>query len=144
MSDRAHSQLLGQLFESLGVDSPEVQDALAAALRGGDGERDRAGPSRRERALSGALRRSEKINAALVAKIEMLACALGACPSCWGNDAECPDCGGIGRPGRMAPDPQCFDRFVAPVIQRLNAVPGPYTVPDADFTDIPVDKETRP
>ena len=66
-----------------------------------------------------AFRRLEQENQLLVDHVEMLACALGACPNCWGSIEDCEDCGGIGRPGAFAPDRGCFDQFVLPVIVRV-------------------------
>jgi hypothetical protein len=66
-----------------------------------------------------AFRRLEQENQLLVDHVEMLACALGACPNCWGRIEDCEDCGGIGRPGAFAPDRGCFDHFVLPVIVRV-------------------------
>lgn len=66
-----------------------------------------------------AFRRLEQENQLLVDHVEMLACALGACPNCWGRIEDCEDCGGVGRPGAFAPDRSCFDQFVLPVIVRV-------------------------
>lgn len=66
-----------------------------------------------------AYRRLEQENQLLVDHAEMMACALGACPNCWGTIADCEDCGGIGKPGAYAPDRQCFNEFVLPVIARV-------------------------
>ena len=67
--------------------------------------------------------RSERIIEALSAKLEMLACAVGACPSCWGADGDCSGCGGhnTGGPGAFLPDPDCFDRYIAPVLREMVA-----------------------
>ena len=62
---------------------------------------------------------AEQENQLLVDHVEMLACALGACPNCWGRIEDCEDCGGVGRPGAFAPDRSCFDQFVLPVIVRV-------------------------
>lgn len=75
-----------------------------------------AGP---DRPTWAAFRRLEQENQLLVDHVEMLACALGACPNCWGNIEDCEDCGGIGRPGAFAPDRRTFDQFVLPVIVRV-------------------------
>lgn len=72
-----------------------------------------------------AFRRLEQENQLLADHVEMLACALGACPNCWGSIEDCEDCGGIGRPGAFAPDRGCFDQFVLPVIVRVMGRPGP-------------------
>lgn len=66
-----------------------------------------------------ALNRLERENALLIDHAEMLACALGACPNCWGTIEDCEDCDGIGHPGAFNPDPACFDHFVLPVITRV-------------------------
>ena len=58
-------------------------------------------------------------NEALAAHTEMLACALGACPECFGMDPDCTRCAGEGRPGFFLPDELCFQRYVLPVIKRI-------------------------
>lgn len=66
-----------------------------------------------------ALRQLERENQILIDHVEKLACALGACPNCWGTIPDCEDCGGIGQPGAFNPDRACFDQFVLPVITRV-------------------------
>ena len=66
-----------------------------------------------------ALQRLERENELLIDHAEMLACALGACPNCWGTLEDCEECGGVGRPGAFNPDRTCFDHFVLPVIIRV-------------------------
>ncbi|QPH53337.1 hypothetical protein [Pontivivens ytuae] len=115
--------LLGALADRLGGDDPTLRQLLLASLgesAGAPAEPDPRAAEEEVRTLRRSLRQSERLNRALMAKLEMLACALGACPSCWGADDGCPDCGGEGLPGRMEPDAQCFDRFVAPVLDRLD------------------------
>ncbi len=121
--------LVGQLLDQFGVEDSGLRDMLAASFTGRGAGTQTPQSTARERHLTKALRRSEKINAALVAKIEMLACALGACPSCWGHEPGCEDCGGDGAPGGMVPDPQCFETFVAPLLDQLEEPPGPKLVP---------------
>lgn len=65
------------------------------------------------------LHRLERENALLIDHAEMLACALGACPNCWGTIPDCEDCHGVGKPGAFNPDRSCFDHFVLPVIIRI-------------------------
>ena len=65
--------------------------------------------------------RLEQENAMLIDHAEMLACALGACPNCWGQCPDCEDCGGRGLPGAFNPDPVCYARFVQPVVDRMTA-----------------------
>ncbi|WP_378947613.1 hypothetical protein [Paracoccus sp. R86501] len=83
-----------------------------AQLRDKPAPRDRDGDA-------GQLRRLQRENALLIDHAEMLACALGACPNCWGTIPDCEDCGGIGTPGAFNPDRSCFDHFVLPVITRV-------------------------
>jgi hypothetical protein len=45
---------------------------------------------------------------------EELAWALGACPLCWGGDAECRSCRGRGRAGFRFPDARAFLAHVVP------------------------------
>lgn len=72
-----------------------------------------------QRPTLAAFRRLERENALLIDHAEMLACALGACPNCWGTIPDCEECGGIGQPGAFNPDRSCFDHFVLPVITRV-------------------------
>lgn len=53
---------------------------------------------------------------------EMLACALGACPECWGGDPDCRQCTGAGTPGFFLPDEDCFEHFVQPVLDRRERI----------------------
>jgi hypothetical protein len=52
----------------------------------------------------------------------LLAAALGAC-GCWGLRADCGVCQGQGSAGWTQPDPELFDEFVRPALDRLPAVP---------------------
>ena len=49
----------------------------------------------------------------------VLAGALGACEQCWGEDTLCTQCQGRGRPAWRLPDPEQFERFIAPAARRL-------------------------
>lgn len=49
--------------------------------------------------------------------IDLVAAALGACPTCLGRDEACPLCHGRGRVGSMPPDPVAFDRVVLPAVR---------------------------
>jgi len=49
-----------------------------------------------------------------------IAAALGACPECWGEEADCSQCNGLGRPGWATPDPVAFEAWVAPAIQAMS------------------------
>lgn len=94
-----------------------ASDDLTAAMPGRSGFG--APLAEPDRPTWAAFRRLEQENRLLVDHAEMLACALGACPNCWGSIEDCEDCGGIGRPGAFAPDRGCFDHFVLPVIVRV-------------------------
>lgn len=107
----------------------EFQDMLAA-LRVLGADPVPSGPARQamhrlqatgteDRPSWAAVRRLERENTLLINHAEMLACALGACPNCWGTINDCEDCGGAGRPGAFNPDRACFDHFVMPVITRV-------------------------
>lgn len=92
-------------------------DAMGAASPGrSEPEAPLPGP---DRPTWAAFQRLERENQLLIDHAEMLACALGACPNCWGTIADCEDCGGVGAPGAFAPDRSCFDHFVLPVIARV-------------------------
>ena len=52
----------------------------------------------------------------------LLAAALGAC-ECWGLRADCDLCQGQGLAGWTQPDPELFEEFVRPAIERLPAMP---------------------
>ena len=48
----------------------------------------------------------------------LLAAALGAC-ECWGLSARCDLCQGFGSAGWTEPDPDLFDEYVRPAVDRL-------------------------
>jgi len=52
---------------------------------------------------------------------DTLALALGACYLCWGDNSDCPVCGGTGRPGSIPPDRRVFSRLIVPAIHALQA-----------------------
>ena len=100
-----------------------LPDDLRAAIEGRSGG---AAPLRDpDRPTWAAFRRLEQENQLLVDHIEMLACALGACPNCWGGIEDCDNCGGVGKPGAFAPDRRSFDLYVLPVIVRVMGRAGP-------------------
>lgn len=47
-----------------------------------------------------------------------LACAVGACPACWGEAPDCEMCGGEGAPGSALPRRDMFNRYVWPAAQQ--------------------------
>ena len=57
--------------------------------------------------------------ATLEAREVALAHALGACPSCWGEDGNCAVCRGSGRVGWRLPDPAVFEHLIQPAVRRL-------------------------
>lgn len=102
----AENDLALDLANVLGADSRGRSDA-GAPLPGAD------------RPTSADFYQLECENARLIDHAEMMACALGACPNCWGNIPDCDECGGMGKPGAYNPDPECFTRFVLPVVYRM-------------------------
>ena len=52
---------------------------------------------------------------------DTLALALGACYLCWGEDSDCPACGGNGRPGSTLPAKQVFSQLIVPAIHAIKA-----------------------
>ena len=111
----AHTDL-SALMDALGLRDEQLR-ALFVASQGG---------SRPQRPVHNAelaetARQLRDSNDALHRQLELLACALGACPDCWGADPDCTECGGIGRPGAFLPDERLFRHFVLPVLRRLSA-----------------------
>jgi len=53
----------------------------------------------------------------------LLAAALGAC-ECWGLLADCHVCQGRGSAGWTQPDPELFEEFVRPAVDRLPSRPA--------------------
>lgn len=53
----------------------------------------------------------------------LLAVALGAC-ECWGQSARCDLCQGRGSVGWTEPDPDLFDEYVRPAVDRLQGGPA--------------------
>jgi hypothetical protein len=62
------------------------------------------------------LRRASEVVHDLRQRNDRLARALGACATCWGEDPGCGDCGGSGRPGYEAVDPDLFKELILPAI----------------------------
>jgi hypothetical protein len=55
---------------------------------------------------------------ALRARNDELAAAVGAC-YCWGDDIDCPDCGGTGKPGSAPPEQALFEQYIRPACRRM-------------------------
>jgi len=49
-----------------------------------------------------------------------LAKAIGACTECFGDNSDCPECFGTGKPGSNVPDFILFNKYVNPAIQKYN------------------------
>lgn len=49
-----------------------------------------------------------------------LAKAIGACTECFGDNTDCPECFGTGKPGSNVPDFILFNKYVNPAIQKYN------------------------
>lgn len=49
---------------------------------------------------------------------DVLADALGACPTCWGRVKHCRECRGRGQPGWRVPDAELFEEFITPAISK--------------------------
>lgn len=49
-----------------------------------------------------------------------LAKAIGACVECFGENKDCPDCFGTGKPGTNVPDFILFNKYINPAIQKYN------------------------
>lgn len=56
---------------------------------------------------------------------DILALALGACHLCWGEDSDCPYCGGDGGVGAFVIDIELFDDIVGPVLEHYRGRPRP-------------------
>lgn len=111
------------LADALGLDLSDSQRAqieLLSKLRQSP-PRKRAKPAMRPQtaAIAAQLESLKTINEGLQAHSEMIACALGACPSCWGSDVDCTECAGEGKSGFFLPDQACFETYVIPVLQRV-------------------------
>ena len=72
------------------------------------------------RRLSAQLERAEHELQRLRDRTGRLADALGACNSCWGEDAGCPECQGHGTPGSSLPDERLFAEVVMPAVRLVH------------------------
>ena len=71
--------------------------------------------------LHGHYERLKKNYRMLIAQLDDMAEAIGACPHCWGDDTFCNYCHGRGKPGYFAPVQEHFDAYVRPVILKLKS-----------------------
>jgi len=49
-----------------------------------------------------------------------LAKAIGACIECFGENKDCPECFGSGKPGTYTPDFILYNKYINPAIQKYN------------------------
>jgi hypothetical protein len=97
----------------------QLLDALLERLKGDDasGPRDASFDGRPPSALGRRdARRLERTCRLLSLRNARAARALGAC-RCWGLNADCAFCGGLGRPGALEVDPEAFAQVVVPLLQ---------------------------
>jgi hypothetical protein len=58
------------------------------------------------------------------ATVRFVASLVGACPICLGEDDECPECGGRGKPGCRQPDGEALMVWIARPLRRLGLCVG--------------------
>lgn len=92
--------------------------------------RDREKLSQHMQMLGQHLKKLRKANHALIrhlkfmiARNDQLAAALGACPDCFGADAQCARCQGQGVAGYYAPNPSLFATYIKPCLEKQSMGP---------------------
>ena len=128
-----------ELLELLAGDPERARDTLTTMLaeRAAEDPRfallarllertDEEAPNRADRVqrMRARIARMRADLAELYERNDVLAAALGACPTCWGQVATCVECRGHGVPGWLPPDPALHDEFVAPAVARRRELPG--------------------
>lgn len=118
---------IAALIKLVSAERAEIEASQAEGLAGAaldwtaeevDELTDRLDASVREaRQLRVQLERADGELRRLRTRTRRLADALGACASCWGEDSECPECQGCGRPGRSMPDESLFAETVMPAVR---------------------------
>jgi hypothetical protein len=58
------------------------------------------------------------------ATVRFVAALVGACPICLGEDDDCPECGGRGKPGCRQPDGEALIVWIARPLRRLGLCVG--------------------
>jgi len=101
------------LLQELMKDNPQIQQLLALKEKLGQ----QAESAKKEFTVD--RKYSQKVSDAAIQKLSVIACALGACPVCWGEDSNCEECEGVGGCGAFLPDTECFNVYVHPVLNTL-------------------------
>jgi hypothetical protein len=116
------------LIEQALGDNP-IAPQIAAALRRRESAQQQAretgaGTGEDDPVVADVLERLYNEVETLRARNDSLAAALGACPSCWGENPRCVRCRGRGRPGGRQPDNALFSELVEPAVQRAGLRPA--------------------
>jgi hypothetical protein len=67
-------------------------------------------------------RKLERNYQLMIDQLDQFAEAIGACPQCWGEDVQCNYCRGRGKPGFFQPNPEYFDIYIKPVLNKLKTI----------------------
>lgn len=117
------------LFEQLGIDDPRLIQLAQLMSRptappSNDDEGEMIEMVRAERVeeLQDEIERLKGVNRILFEQCEFMAAAVGACPQCWGEDADCRECRGRGTPGAFLPHRASFAELVLPAVERVRTL----------------------
>jgi hypothetical protein len=105
---------LAALLQNAGGDDPRtsmILNALQQAMQGNTADNELVTLRARVESLTRAAETMRE-------RLTCLAAALGACPRCLGDNANCRTCDGDGIPGALRPDKQAFERYVLPAVRR--------------------------
>lgn len=111
MTTDAARLVAGLLARRLGLESDDVLATL------GDN------PLRAAMALS-LIERSPAAGPEPADVLRVVASMVGGCPLCLGENAECDECRGAGRPGYRMPDGTALVRWVSPALRRMGLCVG--------------------
>src|SRR5437764_7521963 len=106
---------LGMLFKFLSDNQVNGNDALRDQIR--EELREEQGEAFAE--LGAATEKLIEENVAVRGRLEVLAAAIGACPTCFGEDLLCDTCHGAGSPGSRMPQADEFNHYVRPALERV-------------------------
>jgi hypothetical protein len=67
-------------------------------------------------------RKLERNYQLMIEQMDQFAEAIGACPQCWGEDLQCNYCRGRGKPGFFQPNPEYFDLYIKPVLNKHKTI----------------------